>query len=99
MERDARGERRVPCDARVADGTIRGGLVGFLWAGFYGPGEYAALQASGSLAVCAASCAEGTARSPCCRSVAPRCGTAGCFAARSVSGGGESPAGSGERAA
>lgn len=34
---------RVPCDARVADGAIRGGLVGLLWAGFFGPGEYAAL--------------------------------------------------------
>ena len=33
---------RVPCDARVADGAIRGGLVGLLWAGFYGPGEFAA---------------------------------------------------------
>lgn len=33
---------RVPCDARVADGAIRGGLVGLLWAGFYGTGEFAA---------------------------------------------------------
>jgi hypothetical protein len=36
--------KSVPCDARVADGAIRGGLVGLLWAGFYGPGEFAALQ-------------------------------------------------------
>jgi len=34
---------RVPCDARMADGAIRGGFVGLLWAGFYGPGEYTAL--------------------------------------------------------
>ena len=39
---DERGTR-VPCDARVADGAIRGGFVGSLWAGFYGPGEYGAL--------------------------------------------------------
>ena len=40
---------RVPCDARVADGAIRGGFVGLLWAGFYGPGEYlAAAQTTAS---------------------------------------------------
>ena len=32
----------VPCDARVADGAIRGGFVGLLWAGFYGRSEFAA---------------------------------------------------------
>ena len=32
----------MPCDARVADGAIRGGLVGLLWAGFFGPSEIAA---------------------------------------------------------
>ena len=33
---------RVPCDARMADGAIRGSFVGLLWAGVYGPGEYSA---------------------------------------------------------
>ena len=37
---------RVPCDARVADGAIRGGFVGLLWAGFYGPGEYTQVATS-----------------------------------------------------
>ena len=37
---------RVPCNARMADGAIRGGFVGFLWAGFYAPGEYASLLES-----------------------------------------------------
>ena len=32
----------MPCDARVADGAIRGGFVGLLWAGFYGRSEFAA---------------------------------------------------------
>ena len=29
----------TPCDARVADGIIRGTLVGGLWACFFGPGD------------------------------------------------------------
>lgn len=33
----------VPCDARVADGAIRGGIVGLLWAGFFGVEEIAAM--------------------------------------------------------
>ncbi len=27
----------IPCSARVADGAIRGGMVGALWVGYFGP--------------------------------------------------------------
>lgn len=32
-------ESSVPCDARFWDGVVRGGMVGALWAGFFGPSE------------------------------------------------------------
>lgn len=46
----------APCDARVADGAIRGSLVGTLWAVYFGPSEVEALRECGRLRV-AASCA------------------------------------------
>ena len=34
----------VPCEARIADGAIRGGLVGLLWAGYFGASELPPLR-------------------------------------------------------
>ena len=45
--------KEVRCDARVADGAIRGGLVGALWVGFFGPSELQGLHQLSRLHVAA----------------------------------------------
>ena len=36
--------QQLPCEARVADGAIRGAGIGLLWGVFYGPGEFRAAK-------------------------------------------------------
>jgi len=44
---------QLPCEARVADGAIRGAGIGLLWGMFYGPGEWR-LARSGAVGAAAA---------------------------------------------